>query len=49
MLADGVQAAGRHEATFDGRGLPAGVHVARLVARLVAGGRTLTARLTLVR
>jgi len=45
VLAEGVLEAGRHEATLDGRGLAAGVYL----ARLAAGGRIQTQRLVLAR
>ncbi len=45
VLAEGAAEAGRHEATFDGSGLPAGVYL----WRLEAGGRVETGRLTLTR
>ena len=45
VLADGRVEAGRHEATFDARGLASGVYV----WRLVAGERTETGRVTLLR
>ena len=45
VVAEGPQAAGTHEATFDASGLPAGVYV----LRLTAGGRTETARVTVAR
>ena len=45
VLADGRVEAGRHEATFDARGLASGVYV----WRLVAGERVETGRVTLVR
>ncbi len=44
-LLDGGLPAGRHEATLDGRDLPSGVYL----VRLVAGGATQTRRLTLLR
>jgi hypothetical protein len=45
VLAEGQRAAGTYRATFDAEGLAAGVYV----ARLVAGERVLSRRLTLVR
>jgi hypothetical protein len=44
-LVDGVQAAGRHETTFDGTGLPSGSYV----YRLNAGGEVLTRQMMLVK
>ncbi len=44
VLADGAVEAGAHDAVFDGRSLPSGVYV----WRLVAGDQTQTGRLTLV-
>ncbi|MEM6328337.1 MAG: T9SS type A sorting domain-containing protein, partial [Bacteroidota bacterium] len=44
-LASGAYAAGRHALTLDGRSLPSGVYV----VRLVASGEARTARVTLVR
>ena len=44
-LVDGTRAAGRHEVTFDGIGLPSGVYT----ARLGAGGRTVWRRMVLAR
>jgi 1,4-alpha-glucan branching enzyme len=44
-LAEGVQAAGAHEAPLDASSLPAGVYV----LRLTAGSRTTTARVTVAR
>ena len=45
VLADGILAAGPHETTFDGAALPAGVYL----VRLVAGGRTATRAVTVLR
>ncbi len=45
LLVDGTLSAGRHEATFDARGLASGLYV----YRLEAGDRAETGRLTLVR
>ena len=45
VLAEGAQAAGDHEATFDASALPAGVYV----LRLTAGAQTATARVTVAR
>lgn len=46
---DGARVAGRHEITFDGSALPAGVYVARVLARSDTETATLTRRLTVAR
>lgn len=45
VMADGVQPAGDHEATFDAASLPSGIYV----IRLTAGKTTITRRVTVVR
>lgn len=45
VLAEGIQPAGEHEATFDAASLPSGIYV----VRLTAGKTTLTRRVTVVR
>jgi hypothetical protein len=50
VLADGERMAGRHEAVFDGSGLPgSGLPVGVYFVRLEAGGAVATRALTLVR
>ncbi len=47
---DGPHAPGRYEATFDGRGLAAGLYLVRARVELEGGvGRSYASRITLVR